>query len=135
MCQKASKYGIFNKKIRKIFWGPFRPFPQWGGGIPSPHSHPSRRLRRLNPSHSKILGTPLSKCWTVGTVGTVEFLVGMLNFRMYSCILGVRTVLHIYSASYGRHALRSFKRFGLVFYGNYVTVTSARKARALYRND
>jgi len=40
-----------------------RPFPQLGGGYPLPMSHPTQRLRHLDPSHSKILGKPLSlKC-------------------------------------------------------------------------
>jgi len=47
-----------------------RPFPNGEGGIPLPMPHPARRLRHLNPSHCKILGTALwsddSKCiWAV----------------------------------------------------------------------
>jgi len=60
-------YDLRNKRVRmrqnmvfsttqntKNFLG--RPFRQWRGGYPT---HPPWRLRHLNPSHSKILGTPL----------------------------------------------------------------------------
>jgi len=31
----------------------------WGGAQPPPHNSPPRRLRRLDPLHAEILGTPL----------------------------------------------------------------------------
>jgi len=59
---------VFSTKYTKNFLGrehsPLtRPFPQRegdtpGGGYPSPCQPPSR-LRHFDPSHSKILGTPL----------------------------------------------------------------------------
>jgi len=36
------------------------PDPQWEGRYPLPTHHPPRGLRHLDPSHSKILGTPLA---------------------------------------------------------------------------
>ena len=52
---------VFSTKNTKNFLGrrhdPLpRPFPQLGGGYPLPMSHPTQRLRHLDPSHSKILG-------------------------------------------------------------------------------
>jgi len=50
---------VSSTKNSKHFLGRVpRPFPQWEGGIPSPRPSP-RRLRHLDPSHSKILGMPL----------------------------------------------------------------------------
>jgi len=60
---ESVKIWYFQQKIRKIFYGgtqPLpRPSPKWRGECPSPLSTP-RRLRHLEPSHSKILGTPLN---------------------------------------------------------------------------
>jgi len=66
---ESVKIMVFStKNAKKIFWGggiapsPLaRFFPSGEGDIPSP-LYP-RRLRHLDPSHSKILGTPLT---TVG---------------------------------------------------------------------
>jgi len=59
MCQNASKYGIFNQKIRKIFWGGAQPtphiFPPMCRGIPLPTPHLPRRLWHLAP--------PILKSW------------------------------------------------------------------------
>jgi len=58
------KIWYFQQKIRKIFWRGTQPPPHTllsvGRGIPLPRTHHSRRRRHLDPSHSKILGTPLS---------------------------------------------------------------------------
>jgi len=56
MCQNASKYDIFHEKHEKFSSRLPRPFSQWGGGYPLTTPYP------LDPSHSKILGTPLL-CW------------------------------------------------------------------------
>ena len=57
MCQNASKYGIFNQKIRKIFWGGAQPpphiFPPMCRVIPLPTPHLPRRLRHLTPPFLK----------------------------------------------------------------------------------
>ena len=56
---------IFSTTKTKTFLGrahsPLpRPFLQWGEGTPSTMPHSLRRLRHLDPSHSKILRTPLA---------------------------------------------------------------------------
>jgi len=69
-------YDLRHKRVRKrqnmvfsttentnIFWGvgtaPSADPSLVRRRVPAPHSPPSRRLRHLDPSHSKILGTPL----------------------------------------------------------------------------
>jgi len=62
--KNASIYGIFNKKYKKFLGEgallPSQTLPPGGRGIyPSLTPHPPQRIRHLDPSHSKILGTPL----------------------------------------------------------------------------
>jgi len=56
---------VFSKNTKNFLHSGHSPqtLPQWGGGYPLPtkgipplHSQPPRRLRHLDPSHSKILG-------------------------------------------------------------------------------
>ena len=50
----------FQQKCEKISGPPPQTLSRWGGGYPLPAPHPLQRLRHLDPSHSKILGMPLS---------------------------------------------------------------------------
>jgi len=56
------KIWYFQQKVQKISGKGTAPSPDSCpvGRIPSP-THPPRRLRNLDPSHSKILGTPLDE--------------------------------------------------------------------------
>jgi len=60
---------VFSAKNTKNFMGMGTlpdPSPV-GTGIPSPYAPPPRRLQHLNPSHSKILGTPLHQRRSITT--------------------------------------------------------------------
>ena len=65
-CQSASQTCDFDAKNAKFFWGGGTPPPQtpppMGRGTPPPHTLPPWRLN-LNPSHSEILPTLLSRQW------------------------------------------------------------------------
>jgi len=71
----------FSTKKRNIFWGGgtvLYPDPSptaVGRGIIPPHAPPPRRLRHLDPSHSKILGTPLQVliCFPFSQRNSVNF--------------------------------------------------------------
>jgi len=63
---EAPKYGIFNKNTKKFLGRGTAPFPD-----PSPSGEGI--LRHLDPSHSKILGTPLGDVPVGSTITATNY--------------------------------------------------------------
>jgi len=88
------KCGIFNKKYEKNFGeGPSPDLSPMGTGIHPPQAPPPRRLRHLDPSHSKILGTPLHAYYTFLSKLDYKFLFNYLQLWRSYAILSATTVM------------------------------------------
>jgi len=82
----------FTKKYKKNSVEGAQTLRPSGEGDTPPPPPPLRRLRHLNPSHSKLLGTPLIQCNCIGQTINIHVLhsvyvhVTLLGVRMYNTI-------------------------------------------------